>query len=99
MNGRRNGFFEERMQFKDMMLIMTGGDNDAIDCLSELKLSDIHYLNELGLDGSMIATLWTEACGCDIDRLQETIEAFKAGRYTKEQIQKNLKSWNVKPFV
>lgn len=99
MNGRRNGFFEERMQFKDMMLIMTGGDNNAIDCLSELKLSDIHYLNELGLDGEMIATLWNEACNCDADQLRATIEAFKAGRYTRAEIHENLKSWNVEPFV
>lgn len=104
MNGRRNGFFGERMTLHDMMLVMTGGDIDAVDCLTEMLkiptgLSDIHYLNDLGLDGRMIATLWNDACGQDLDKLEATIEAFKSGAYTREQIHENLNSWNVESFV
>ena len=104
MNGRRNEFFGERMHLQDMMLVMTGGDITAVSCLTEMLklpngLNDIHFLNDLGLDGRMIATLWNDACGQDLNKLEVTIEAFKAGEFTEEQIHENLNSWNVEPFV
>lgn len=104
MNGRRNGLFGEKMTFLDMMLVMTGGDIDAVSCLTEMLkfpngLNDINYLTDLGLDGRMIARLWNEACGQDLSKLEATIEAFKSGEYTQEQIHNNLNSWVVEPFV
>lgn len=95
-----------KMSVPQMMFIMTDGKPDASYVIMRLLQRDpqhgmqqIWICDEFGIYGEKLIKLLDKACASDLEMFYETLKAFKAGRYTKEQIHRRLDQENPRQFV
>lgn len=55
-------------------------------------------LDTLGVYGSKLYMLWTDACDKNTDKVKKVIELWRIGKITKEEIHENLNQGYAKPF-
>lgn len=89
---------------------MSEGNPGAISILTtllfketteELVDSVMHIilpLDTLGVYGSKLYMLWTDACDKNTDKVKKVIELWRTGKLTKEEIHENLNQGYAKPF-
>ena len=94
------------MSVPQMMFIMTDGIPEASSVIMRLLqrspqhgMQQIWICDEFGIYGRKLIKLLDEACNSDLEMFYETLKAFKAGRYTKEQIHRRLSLENPSQFV
>ena len=79
----------------------------GMDALAALKanpdikvaLLDIMLFDSMGIYGSKIYMVWNDCCGRDMKKFKETIQAFREGKFSVEEIQENLSRVRAKPFI
>lgn len=55
-------------------------------------------LDTLGVYGSKLYMLWTDACDKNEDKVKKVIELWRISKLTKEEIHENLNQGYAKPF-
>lgn len=94
------------MSVQDMLITMCDGNPGALTCMMEMiqddsmtGMMDIMLFDKLGIYGSKIYMVWNDCCGRDMEKFTETIRAFREGKFTEEEIHKNLSLPYAKPFI
>ena len=94
------------MTTQDMLINMCDGNPGALTCMIGMLKRDagkavlqILQFDMLGIYGSKIYMVWNDCCGRDYDKLDETIQAFAEGKFTREQIHENLNQVRARPFI
>ena len=94
------------MSVKDMLITMCDGNPGALTCMMQLiqhdpetGVRDILLFDSMGIHGSQIYMVWNDCCGRDIGKFKETIQAFREGKFTEEEIHENLSRPYAKPFI
>ena len=89
---------------------MSEGNPGAISILTTLLFKEtaqemvdsvmhiILPLDTLGVYGSKLYMLWTDACDKNEDKVKKVIELWRTGKLTKEEIHENLNQGYAKPF-
>lgn len=104
-NATRKERIHARMTMERVLTMMSESNPGALKCLvAMLKtgpqgLMDILLMDSLGIYGTKIHMLWNDSCGCDIVKLNETMQAFREGKFTREQIHANLSQVRATPFI
>ena len=94
-----------RMTVEKMLTMMSEANPGALNCLVSMLRTgpqgfmDILLLDDLGIYGSKVNMLWNDSCGGDIQKLQCTMQAFRDGKFTREQIHANLSQVKAAPFI
>ncbi len=91
----------------DVIAIMAEGNPGALDCLFRLLDLDmrrsvikyLYVLDDFEIYGYKIYMLYNDCCDRNIEALAELLDAFDAGYYTKEEVQKNLNRPRALPFA
>ena len=94
------------MSMEDMLITMCEGNPGALTCMMQMiqtdpmtGMLDILLFDSLGIYGSKIYMVWNDCCGRDMAKFKETIQAFRKGKFTEEEIHENLSSVRAKPFI
>ena len=94
------------MTVQDMLLTMCEGNPGALTCMMELLfagsdtgLLDILLFDSMGIYGSKIYMVWNDCCGRDMEKFKKTIQAFREGKFTEQEINENLSQPYAKPFI
>ena len=93
------------MSVPDIITIMSEGNSEALDCLTQilksgpLSLSDVLLMDTVGIYGKKIHTLWNDCCNRDMVKFSKTIEIFKENKFTLEEIHENLSQDCPKSFI
>jgi len=94
------------MSVKDMLVTMCDGNPGALTFMLQLVqaepvtgVMDILLFDSLGIYGSKIYMLWNDCCRRDMVKVQETITAFRLGKFSREEIHENLSRPYAKPFI
>ena len=89
---------------------MSEGNPGAISILTTLLFKETTHemvdsvmhiilpLDTLGIYGSKLYMLWTDACDKNTDKVKKVIELWRIGKLTKEEIHENLNQGYAKPF-
>ena len=94
-----------RMTVEKMLTMMSEANPGALNCLVSMLRTgpqgfmDILLMDSLGIYGSKIHMLWADCCGQDMTKMQETLMAFRQGKFTREQIHANLSQVKAIPFI
>ena len=64
-----------------------------------MALLDILYFDSLGIYGSKIYMLWNDCCDRDMGKLNETLQYFREGDISEEEIHANLDKVRAEPFI
>ena len=65
----------------------------------ERGMKQIILCDKLGIYGAKLHRLLNECCDADLVKFNETMEAFKANRYSKEEIHRRLEMPRATTFV
>ncbi len=93
------------MSVQDMLITMSEGNPGALTCMMQMMTSDpmalldILLFDSMGIYGSKIYMVWNDCCGRDMAKFKETIQAFREGKFTEEEIHENLSRPYAKPFI
>ena len=93
------------MNMQDMLFTMSEGNPGALTCMMQMMnsdpmaLLDILLFDSLGIYGSKIYMVWNDCCDRDMVKFKETIQAFREGKFSKEEIHENLSHVRAKPFI
>lgn len=93
------------MSVIDALMAMSDGNSGAVICMCQMLMLDpiscldILLLDTMGIYGFDIFKLWSNCCNRDMDKLMETIQAFREGKFTEEEIHENLARRYPKPFI
>lgn len=93
------------MSLQDMLFEMSEGNPGALTCMMQMlnsypeALLDILLFDTMGIYGSQIYMVWNDCCGRDMDKFKETIQAFREGKFSEEEIHENLSQGYAKPFI
>ena len=94
------------MSVQDMLITMCDGNHGAFTCMIGMiqddpmtGMLDILLFDTLGIYGSKIYMVWNDCCGRDMEKFKETLRAFREGKFTEEEIHKNLSRPYAKPFI
>ena len=93
------------MSVKDVLITMSEGNPGALTCMFQMLESDpmacldILLFDTMGIYGSKIYMVWNDCCNRDMRKFKETIQAFREGKFTEEEIQENLARPYAKPFI
>ena len=93
------------MGIKEAIFTMSEGNPGALTCMMEMMnsnpmaLLDILYFDSLGIYGSKIYMLWNDCCNRDMDKLNETLQYFREGDISEEEIHANLDKVRAEPFI
>lgn len=93
------------MTIQEAIITMSEGNLGALTCLlkmlesNPMAILDILYFDFLGIYGSKIYILWNDCCNRDINKLNETLNYFKAVNISKEEIHENLDKVRAEPFI
>lgn len=94
-----------RMTMEKVLAMMSESDPGALKCLVGMiqtgpqGLMDILLLDDLGIYGTKVYMLWNDSCGRDMEKLKCTMQAFREGKFTREQIHANLSQVQAAPFI
>lgn len=81
---------------KERILKLVNGNIGALSFLDKLidflTNSTIETLEKMGITGSELYMLWNDCCDRDFTKVQEVINKFSNGEFTKEYIQKHIKN-------
>ena len=96
----------EKMGTIDIVEVMSDGNIDAFICMFKMlhyyrsfAILDIFFLDSLGIYGSKMGKLWNDCCNKDINKLMKTIWILRSGRFSAEDIHRNLNSDHIVPYV
>ncbi len=93
------------MSIEEMLVTMSEGNPGALTFMIQMLNSDpmafldILLFDSMGIYGSKIYMVWNDCCNRDMRKFKETIQAFREGKFTKEEIQENLDRPYAKPFI
>lgn len=93
------------MSMQDMLITMSEGNPGALTCMMQMMnsdpraLLDILFFDSIGIYGSKIYMVWNDCCGRDMGKFKETIQAFREGKFSEEEIHENLSRLRAKPFI
>lgn len=94
------------MSMKDMLITMCEGNPGALTCMMQMiqtdpmtGIQDILLFDSMGIYGSKIYMVWNDCCGRDMGKFKETIQAFREGKFSEEEIHENLSRLYAKPFI
>ena len=93
------------MSMEEMLITMSEGNPGALTCMMQMMnsdpmaLLDILLFDSMGIYGSKIYMVWNDCCGRDMKKFKETIQAFREGKFSVEEIQENLSRVRAKPFI
>ena len=94
------------MSMQDMLITMCEGNPGALTCMMQMiqtdpmtGMMDILLFDSMGIYGSKIYMVWNDCCGRDMGKFRETIQAFRDGKFTEEEIHENLSRVYAKPFI
>ena len=59
----------------------------------------ILFMEELEIRGEKAYKLWKDCCNCNYNKVFQTLQAFRDGKFTSDQIHENLNQNNAKPFI
>ena len=102
---KRNRITEE-MSTSDAITVMCEGNTGAIACVAQMinedpfiGFLDLVLLDILGIYGSKIDMLWNDSCECNMEKFKKTLQIFREGNFSEEEIHKNLSQVRAKPFI
>ena len=94
------------MSAQEIVLTMSEGNPSALTCMMELLfvdcktgLLDIQLFDSMGIYGSKIYMVWSDCCGRDMEKFKATIQAFREGKFTEQEIHENLSRPYARPFI
>lgn len=94
------------MSMIEMLDTMCEGNPGALTCMMQMiqtdpmtGMMDILLFDSMGIYGSKIYMVWNDCCGRDMGKFKETIQAFREGKFSDEEIHKNLSRPYAKPFI
>lgn len=93
------------MNGQEILMAMSDGNPGALTCMLQMLESDpmafldILLFDTMGIYGSKIYMVWNDCCNRDMRKFKETIQAFREGKFTEEEIQENLARPYAKPFI
>lgn len=93
------------MTLQEILITMSEGNPGALTCMIQMlnsdlrNFSDILLFDKMGIYGSQIYIVWNDCCNRDMRKFKETIQAFREGKFTEEEIQKNLARPHAQPFI
>ena len=106
MANTNNTRITDNMSIEDMLIEMCEGNPGALTCMMQMLQSDfvdgihdIMLFDSLGIYGPQIYMVWNDCCGRDMGKFKETINAFREGKFTNEEIHENLSRPYAKPFL
>lgn len=59
----------------------------------------ILFMEELEIRGEKAYKLWNDCCKRNYDKVFQTLQAFREGKFSSKQIHKNLDQNYAKPFI
>lgn len=89
----------------DLIDAMAEGNSDALNFIMEMMrtnakaVTNILFLDNMEIYGSKICVFWTDCCGRDQSKVNETIAFLKKEGISKEKIHENLSQCYAKPFI
>lgn len=104
-NVTRKERINAKMTIEKVLTMMSEANPGALNCLVSMIQSgpqgfmDILLLDSLGIYGSKVYMLWNDSCGRDMTKMLETMQAFREGRFTREEIHANLDQIRAAPFI
>lgn len=94
------------MDTMDVLYIMSEGNPGALTCIMQMMQIDpmagmmnLLLLDNLEVYGAKIYMIWNDSCKRDLKKFNETLQAFREGRFSKEEIHENLNRPYAKPFI
>ena len=94
------------MSIEDMLITMSEGNPGALTCMMEMlqndplsAISNIMLFDTLGIYGSKLYMVWNDCCGRDMEKFEKTLQAFREGKFTQEEIHENLSQVRADPFI
>ena len=94
------------MTFDEVISAMSEGNPGAIECIALMFLDDPYgtmldllLLDSLEIYGSKLYMIWNDCCDRNVKKMKKTLEAFRKGQFSKEEIHKNLSEVYAKPFI
>lgn len=89
----------------DLIDAMAEGNVDALNFIMEMMrtnakaVTNILFLDNMEIYGSKICVFWTDCCGRDQAKVNETVAYLKKEGVSKEKIHENLNQAYAKPFI
>lgn len=89
----------------DLIDAMADGNADALMFIKEMMqtnakaVPNILFLDKMEIYGSKLCVFWTDCCGRDQSKVNETIDFLKKEGVSKEKIHENLNQAYAKPFI
>ena len=93
------------MSMEDMLFTMSEGNPGALTCMMQMLESDpmgildILMFDSMGIYGSKIYMVWNDCCGRDMRKFKKTLQAFREGKFSQEEIHENLSRVRAQPFI
>lgn len=93
------------MSMQDVLITMSEGNPGALTCMMQMlqtnpmSFMDILLFDKMGIYGSKIYMVWNDCCGRDMKKFKDTIQAFREGKFSEEEIHENLNRPYAKPFI
>ncbi len=100
-----SGFLCNRMSPVEMFSVMTEGDAKAARSLLQMatnpnvSISDILALDSMEIYGNELSIFWNKCCKKDGSLMKKTIEAFKSGKLSMNEIHDALSAKKVRPLI
>lgn len=97
----------EGMKAFDVIIVMADKNPMARSCITKMLLQNspekvfefMYVLDSFGIYGEKLYILWHNCCCSNMKKFQQTIQAFRDGKFMEEEIQQNLSDGNIRPFV
>lgn len=89
----------------DLIDAMAEGNVDALNFIMKMMqtnteaVPNILFLDKMEIYGSKICVFWTDCCGRDQAKVNETVAYLKKEGVSKEKIHENLNQAYAKPFI
>lgn len=94
------------MPLTEAIIAMSDGKPETVTTVMRLLqfspergMKQIILCDKLGIYGQKLHKLLNECCDADLGKFNETMEAFKAKRYSREEIHKRLEQTRGTTFV
>ena len=93
------------MTLEQMLTVMAEGNPGALTFLigmlteSPAAFLDILFLDSMGIRGTKLYMLWNDCCQKDMGKFEETLIAFRMGKFTRQEIHENLSQVTAQPFI
>jgi len=95
----------EGMNVPEMIMKVSEGNPGAMSCLISLinknvkNIEALKMFDDMGIYGSKIYMIWNDSCARDLEKFEKTLEMFKSGKFTVEEIQERLSKGYAEPFI